>query len=587
MNDRWRPVLLGLVLAVIPLGAAAGFGGAIPLLAGAVVVGLATVVGGAVPRRPAVADGRWVGAAAIEFAPSAIVPRSQPGRVARALGRVESRELFPGSIAFAAGIGFCLMIVISFGVIWSGDNDGQIPDLVEGMPLAMYPLAGMSTVAVHRARTRSRRDGVEELFSCCPTATGTRDAAHAVSSVVPALFAAVTSVSLLVAYLASSTHEWGSFDARQVIVMVGAVLIPVGGSFLGVVVARWAPWTVSPVVAVVVIGLVTGRLAEIGAGESDGVSQLSLINPSQFVDVRFTTPRWIAHFLWLVGLVTVTLLVTLWRSGRGLRFAGFSAAVLLGTALAGYAATRPISDGDARRIASLIVEPDDHQACERLRVSLCTYAGDGALVDNLRSHVDAVLAPVPSRVDLGGWTVRQGALVRVDELDDKVAALLPDDPAPPGTLPVAMTSEDGVRFWLALAASGIADEARTGEVVDVADQARGVLAIWLATRDLPVDDAIERMASLPPLTDHGQDWYPSRPWPDVCGAGPTPVVWSTSDLVAARALISGDEAAIASVVDAEWERWIDPATTTNELLLAVGAEPVDSSSGRTPVVSEC
>ncbi len=462
MNDRWRPVVLGLLLAVIPIGAASGFGGAAPLLAGAVVIGLATVARGAVPRRRAVADGRWVGADAIEFAPSATPPRSQPGQVARALGRVESRELFPGSIAFATGIGFCVMIVISFGVIWAGDNDGEIPDIVEGTPLAMYPLAGMSTVAVHRARTRARRDGAEELFSSCPTTSGTRDAAHAVSSVVPAVFAAASTVCLLVAYLMSSEHVWGPFGARQVIVMVGAVLIPMGGGFLGVVVARWAPWAVSPVVALVVVGLVTGRLAEVGAGESDGVSQLSLINTSQFVDVRFTTPPWIARFLWLLGLVVLTLLATLWRPGRGRRFAVVGVVALLGTAAAGYAATRPISDGDAQGIASLIAEPDDHQSCLVLRVALCTYAGDGALVDNLRSHVVAVLAPVPSRVDLGGWTVRQGALVRIDELDDQVVALLPDDLASPGTLPVAMTSEDGVRFWVALAAAGVADETRGG-----------------------------------------------------------------------------------------------------------------------------
>ncbi len=65
------------------------------------------------------------------------------------------------------------------------------------------------------------------------------------------------------------------------------------------------------------------------------------------------------------------------------------------------------------------------------------------------------------------------------------------------------------------------------------------------------------------------------------------MVWSTSDLVAARALIAAEPAAVARVVETGWERWVDPATTTNELMLAVGAEPVVASTGRTPIVSEC
>ena len=110
----------------------------------------------------------------------------------------------------------------------------------------------------------------------------------------------------------------------------------------------------------------------------------------------------------------------------------------------------------------------------------------------------------------------------------------------------------------------------------VAGQARGVLALWLATRGLDAEATSRlttarsggsRPAGAPGAFDRGY-----VDWPTYCGI--TPVVWSARDLAAARSLVAAPEPAVRSVVHGGWERWRNPRTSTDELLAALGLSPV-------------
>ena len=245
----------------------------------------------------------------------------------------------------------------------------------------------------------------------------------------------------------------------------------------------------------------------------------------------------------------------------------------VGAAVTGYAATRPIDHDDAVRIAALIADPAAHQSCAGVDVPICTYDGDGALVGSFAPHVAAVLAGAPPGAVPDGVLLRQGADVDRAVLDPHVAALLPADPPADGVLPVALTHNDdaheAARFWVALAVIGVRDDHQAGEVVDLRGQARGVVALWLATRDLPGDRAHD-MSSVSPAGGPEHAWEAARPWPDVDVAGPIPVVWALTDLEAARRLIAAPEAELRSALHAGWSELTDPGTSTDDLLAVLG-----------------
>jgi hypothetical protein len=586
--ERMRWVLLGVAIAVAP-GVMTGMGGGVVLfMAGA--AGLVLVGGGVVrPRARRRHEAGWEPAGGFAFVPSTGHVPASAWEVGGALGRAEARQLFPGSLAFCVGVGFSLVTMVLFGVIWAGDHGGETAAIVEWFPIMVHPLAGMTVVAVHRARTRGRRDGVEELFGSCPATDATRDVAHLRTAWLPALAAATTVLVLLGCYWLRVDLHWGPFGARQAAHVAGSALLAAGAVALGVVLARWAPWQLAPVVAVAAIGLVSLRLAESGGSTSDGAVQLSTIVVSDEADLRFTAPHWLAHHLWVAGLVLVTVAVALLRDrGDRRRVGAVLAVAAVGAAVTGYAATRPIDHDDAVRIAALIADPAAHQSCAGVDIPICTYDGDGALVGSFAPHVAAVLAGAPAGAVPDGVLLRQGADVDRAVLDPHVAALLPADPPADGVLPVALTHNDdaheAARFWVALAVIGVRNDHQAGEVVDLRGQARGVVALWLATRDLPGDRAHD-MSSVSPAGGPEHAWEAARPWPDVDVAGPIPVVWALTDLEAARRLIAAPEAELRSALHAGWSEFTDPESSTDDLLAVLGLEPVGPPQGSTPRTS--
>ncbi|MGH9275653.1 MAG: hypothetical protein ACRDZU_13480, partial [Acidimicrobiales bacterium] len=145
-------------------------------------------------------------------------------------------------------------------------------------------------------------------------------------------------------------------------------------------------------------------------------------------------------------------------------------------------------------------------------------------------------------------------------------------------------AEEGARFWVAFTAVGITDDVTEGSTLSIANQARGVVALWLATRGADAGTAA-KMTSFD--DDPGQSGSYDRPWPGTCYAGPAPVVWALNDLEAARVLIAAPEAQVTTLLHDQWDRFTDRATSTDELLAAAGLELASPRGGVTRGSQAC
>lgn len=590
---RLGPPLLGIggVALFMALTAGAGTGAAGGLAGMLLFGGVVSLVVGWVRRRRPAQHGGWTPVAAMAFQPAAGHTTTSPGGVALALGRVEAREI-ASSASIGVGLGFCLMILVLLGKVWAADYGSGLMGAMELYPIYVHPLAGLVVLAAHRARTRSTRDGTQELFETCPTSQTTRTVGHLLTGWVPASIALVFLTAMTVLVSRNATAGYGHMGARQVAALLGATVLCVGATALGVGLARWAPWTPVPVVAVIAIGFGSTRLATAGNRLTEPIRQLStwLNDPDRYV--RYTAPNWVAHNIWILALVALVATLALARDLHRpvLTIAGATFAVV--AVVSAVAATRPIDATDAARIASLIDEPEAHQRCvDAADLAVCTYPSDAELANHIATEVAPVAAAAPPGA-LAGWTVRQDADLDRTELDPEVRRLLSSDRGGERLIPMAMSTrpdaDEGARFWVALTASGVADDITKGTVLSLDHQARGVVALWLATRGAAADTAADMTST--GLSDHDSANYSSndwRPWPDSCYAGPAPVSWAFTDVDAARQLLAVPEAEVAEVLRSDWGRFTDRATSTDELLAALGLEPVAARAGTTPSGEGC
>lgn len=228
--------------------------------------------------------------------------RASGPAVIRALGRVEARQLAL-SPWFTAGLGMCVVMVISFAPTYEGrDSWWQV---VDDLPFLAHPVVGMAVLAAHRGATRAERDGAIELLATTP-ASGARRRGVVASAWVPTGVVTLFSAAYLVV-VGATTDVDGRVGAAAVPTLVGAIVLGAGGVILGVVVARWIRAAFAPVVAVVAVGYVSLQLGDGSPGEYRPRMLLSTFGtslpdgaPEPVVD-----RAWL-HVVWLVAITVVT-----------------------------------------------------------------------------------------------------------------------------------------------------------------------------------------------------------------------------------------------------------------------------------------
>jgi len=579
MMRRLAPLLGGIAAVGVVFPIVSGVQGG-RLLIVEPLFALLGVVALVVARRPATVESGWSGTARASGAADVLpvtrsVAHPSARQVAGALARVEAREL-ASSPWFGVGIGFLVLTYVVFTVIYN-DSGSHWASVVALAPWLAHPMVGMVVLAAHRGATRDRRDGADELFDACPTSPLTRTWGSLGSAWVP--------VAALVAYFAAygatvavrSPDLAGSPGADSVPVVLGALGLGIGSVALGVALGHWVRFVLAPVVAVVAVGFLSLKLATIGDPGWNPLQQLATLPPLSSQPPIFTdSPAW-SHLGWVLALCAgvVVLAMTRHRRDRGVAVAGAVVAALL--VATGVAATRPMPGPAATRLAARISDPVGHQICRSARtVQVCAYPGYERLVSGVVAEVTPVAAAVPAGTT--PFALRQRFPGTRKDLPPEVARLLPDGvpSVPSGEAQLGFDPKHGARFLTALhAVDAPVDLGPDHQPVVLAGQARGVVALWLASRGLGPGAAARLVGG---RTAHNGQPGPEAldafdrgyNWPRDCGA---PVVWSAQDLAAARVLIALPEAFVQAAVHRGWDRWKDPTTGTDDLLTALGLRP--------------
>jgi hypothetical protein len=584
--NRLGPLLAGVAAvagAVFLFGGAgdASSGGPPVTLLGLIAVvalgGLAlTLIHG---RQTAVLPERSWSAPAAAQAPSAGRSGAPPARaVAMALGRVEGRQ-FTSSAWFAAGLAFSFLIIVLFGFIWAGDNNGTWREFVDLMPWFAHPLVGMVVLAAYRATTRAARDGADELFETCPTSPATRTAGFLLAAAVPVATLGVFLAVLATAVAFKSPFLHGALGADGVGVVLSTLVLGAGGVALGVALGRWVRFGLVPVVTVALIGfLATAVISGSSPHQWKPFAQLSTAPPVNSLSPVFTHRAAFLHLLWLVGLTAVVSIVAVSRHRRDRPVALAAAAAAVVVLAAGIGATRPMRSASAARIAELIASPERHQVCATTEgpVEVCVYQFHRAVLGRVTDEVGPIAAAFPA--GMTRLTLRQVFNGDLGDLPPEVRRRLTatDLERPTGEVALGFGGDgvdvlEGPAFDLAFASLGLPTEPDEELLPTViAGQARGVVALWLATRGADADAV--RSASTSDHSGSADAFERGSLQTGMCSV--PPVVWSAQDLAAARAVLALPATQVAGVVTAGWARWSDPRTGTDELLAALGLPAV-------------
>lgn len=514
---------------------------------------------------------------------SRVRPAGLPARgsVTRALAPVEW-ILLATNAWFAVGVGFCILLVGLFAVAFPEELEASWWGIMSLAPMLVHPLTGGIVVAAHRGVTRSRRDGTDELFTSCPAGWGTRTRAH-LAGMLPAALASGIFLGVFV-LLASvgNPHIGGRIDTRELIDLAIALVLPAGGVALGVALGRWAPWTIVPFVAVALVGVASSRILTIGGDGAFATGDwLSTFMPASAADIIYFDPPGWARVVWFVALTGAVSALALMRGTHSRRVPLTLAGSLVVAVVAASVVMQPLTDAQAAEQAALISDVEAHQTCTPVGSvgSVCVYDAYRDRADAFVTELEPVAAALPPGVPAEPAVFRQFVDTGAGGLPAPVADLLEPEDFRLDDLRLRFYAHPdtfaATRMRLAAYAVGLPTEAMgTSVPTVVAGQARGVLVLWLGTRGLDPNTARKLVA---PADEPGVPDTPQTQgdiWPGRCYDEEGVLVWAPQDLEAARLLIDLPAAAVHDVVVGQWDRWIDPETTTDDLLAALGADPV-------------
>ena len=366
----------------------------------------------------------------------------------------------------------------------------------------------------------------------------------------------------------------GPLPGGALAITLAALLLGAGAVALGVALGEWVRFSLAPLIAVVGVAFATLGLNNAGDPGWNPFTQLSTAPAlSDFAPIFERPPAW-WHLLWIVALVVVVAVLAVARHDRSARVGVAAGMGALVAAIAGVGATRPLSSGVAASIAARIAAPAEYTTCAGARpVRVCTFPGYEGQRAFVLDEVAAVAAVLPASTD--EIVVRHALDGTLAQLPPEIRRRLPDglpalgDREVPLAYNVSVGRTDSASFGVALAAMDLPPrpDAQLMPLV-IAGQSRGVVALWLATRGATVDKAID---FLTPSVGADATAF-ERGSLAVGDCEVPPVVWSQQDLAAARALVGLPEATVRAVVGRGWDRWTDPATSTDALLGALGLD---------------
>lgn len=359
-------------------------------------------------------------------------------------------------------------------------------------------------------------------------------------------------------------------------------MIGAGAVALGVTLGRWAPWGLVPVVAVVAIAVAGDRINEIGEPSYATDRLLATMVATTGIDPIFLPQLWWERLVWLAAISVVVAAIGL----LGGRYTRATVAVLGGATVVALIAAvlivRPAT-GDADRVAGLVGDPVAHSTCVSAGagVEVCAYEGYEGLAEDTAAALAPVAAAVPDGVlrDVVFVAYYEQSIGRLtaetQDAFDKRGIRLPED-ALRLRFNAHPSNFEAVRLRLAARAVGLPTDATDNEwPTPIAGRSQGVIALWLATRGMEPSTR-ERLITADESEDPSSDVPPGAIWPGTCHEENGALQWSPSDIDAARRVFAIPDEQVQQVVIDRWDELTMPDATTDELLVAVGAQPIGS-----------
>ncbi len=499
------------------------------------------------------------------------------GRTALALARREAR-LLVAHPAFV--IGALVLPALALLMVSRFEADGYEPIAGDTTPQLMCVLAAWGAiVAADLATLRSRRYRTDELFASLPSTPATRTGGH--------LLAGIAGLPVGVVVL-GVTVVGGRFVGYTgwplwLDVAIGPLLV-VGGGVVGVLVARWLPWSGLAYAAVVATMVLQANIwHQDDIGRWLHFSRHTAYSAPLYLDDLAGRLGW--HVVYVVGLIALGVLLTLVRDGwsRACGAVAVVAAVLLVPSV--VAQVQPYSDADVARIVARLEDPEANQTCVvRAGVTYCAVGDAAGYADSWEGPVSAVLANVPASARPTGLVVRLRPTEELldDTLLDGVRDWIEADPArvwhDDGEVHMSggVGDEPGVAFRLtyrtASAVVGLPVSWTAGvDQCVAAGQARSVATLWLAAMAAPWGTE-----SLRQLLDEGDGRSPlTLDYADTDGAWivhEQGTVVDPADAEAARRLTAQPVADVRAALARHWDEVVDPATPAATLLAWAGAD---------------
>jgi hypothetical protein len=453
-------------------------------------------------------------------------------------------------------------------------------------------LSAVVLIAAHLAVTRSRRDGLQELYASFPASAGTRSAAHLV-----ALVGAIPASLVLIAAVVAIRLREAIGSPGMTSLLAGVTLVIAGGA-IGVALGTRFGHPLAGLLAAFVWVAPFSQSNRYAGAET---WLFPWVKPDQLGDLPgpvagFPPAGW--HAVWLAAIATlagaVALAVTARQRAHRIGTAVLGALAVAAACVAGIVQLQPVGTGALNRLVQSIADPNSVQQCSTAHnVRYCAYPHFGVEVRAWQQAVGEVLALVPQRPG-DPLTVRQTTIITLSgtalgegHSSQQLAVWNAQLRAAPGSRTDSSTIYLAVGSWpsgakvttaqfqVALAtaewAVGLPASQGTSDLPCVAlNQAREAVAAWLAVEatHTPTPDVNRRRVSVAIVGDAP---VPTWDYPGVLSSytiAPGPAITAAGYLLA-RELTTLPAAHVAQVLAAEWTTWLDPHTTQEQLAAAL------------------